>query len=106
MIASFPEEVVKSVGVYHLPTTGGTKQDYPGSPDTTIEAAILPLDRHAHTLEGGSYVEPHELYADGSADIRIGDKVVIDSATYYVKHVFTGNFGVLPHKRASLSKAR
>ena len=100
----FPPEVVKSVAVYHLPTSAGSKQPYPGTADVTISAAFLPLDRQAHALEGGDLVEPHELYADATADVRVGDKLVIDSTTYFVKSVFDGWFGGLQHKRCSISK--
>jgi len=64
---------------------------------------MVPMDRKEHALEGGDYVDPFELYCEGTADIRVGDKAVIDSVNYYVKRVFKADFGGIPHKRASIS---
>lgn len=97
----FPTEVTKSVAVYHIPSSG--TQEYPASANATISGALLPMDRRDHALEGGAYTDPFELYVDGTADVRIGDKLVIDSTTYYAKQVFTANFGGLAHKRISIS---
>ncbi len=100
----FPPDCTKAVAVYHLPSTSGQKQPYPGTADATITAAFLPLDRKEHALEGGDYVDPFELYADPAADIRVGDKLVIDATTYFVKKVFNASyFGGLRHKRVSIS---
>lgn len=98
---NFPPEVLKSVAVYHLPETGS--QVYPASPNTTIQGAFLPLDRKEHALEGGDFTVPFELYVDGTEDVRVGDKLVIDTVNYYAKSVFVANFGGLPHRRVSLS---
>ncbi len=39
-----------------------------------------------------------------AADIRVGDKLVIDATTYFVKKVFNASyFGGLRHKRVSIS---
>jgi len=101
---TLPRSVQKSVALYHIPSTStaGLKS-YAGSADVTITAAMLPMDRKEHALEGGDYVDPFELYCQATADIRVGDKAVIDSVTYYVKKVFIGYFGGLAHKRASIS---
>lgn len=96
---SFPNP--KTASVYHLPSSG--TKSYPSTPDTTIIGAFLPLDRYAHALEGGSLQNPHEFYAEPTADIRVSDKVVIDDVTYYAKFIFTAEFGGLPHKRISIS---
>lgn len=97
----FPFGIQKSVEVYHLESDN----DYPGSADATITGGLLPLDRHAHALEGGQYRDPHELYVESTADVREGDKLVIDSTNYYVKRVFNaGYFGRLRHKRCTISK--
>lgn len=96
----FPPEVLKTVSVYHRESDG----DYPASADLTIEGAYLPMDRHAHTFEGGDYRDPHELYVEVGVDIREGDKLVIDSTNHYVKKVFVADFGGLSHKRCSVSK--
>jgi hypothetical protein len=99
---NFPAEVMKSASVYHLPSSG-TKA-YPGSASATIDGAFLPMDAHRHALEGGGYVDPHEFYVDAGADLRVTDKVVIDTVSYVVQFVFEAQFGGLAHKRASLSK--
>ncbi len=100
----FPRERQKSVALYHIPTTSTSGlKSYPSTASVTITAGMLPIDRKEHALEGGDYVDPHELYCEGTADIRVGDKAVIESVTYYVKKVFNGNFGGIPHKRASIS---
>jgi len=102
-VTSFPRQILKSVAIYHLPTAAG-KQAYPGTPDATIEAAFLPLDRKEHALEGAGYVDPFELYTDPDADIRVTDRLVIDATTYYVKKIFDASyFGGHPHKRCSIS---
>ena len=91
----------KSVALYHVPTTSTSGlKSYPASPDLTITATMLPMDRKEHALEGGDYVDPFELYCEASADIRVGDKAVIDSVNYYVKKVFVADFGGLAHQRA------
>lgn len=91
----------KAVSIYHLPATGTT--EYPSSANVTTTGGFLPLDRYAHTLEGGSYQNPHELYVEDGVDVRVNDKVVIDGTTYFVKHVFSASFGRLRHKRATVS---
>jgi hypothetical protein len=99
----FPPECQKTVALYHLPTTAGQKQPYPASADVTTTGAFLPMDRREYALEGGDLVDPFELYLDVSVDVRVNDKMVIDSATYFVKKVFNAPFGGLPHKRVSIS---
>lgn len=96
----FPPEVQKSVAVFHFDDAA---KQYPASADATITAALLPLDRRENALEGGVYVNPHELYAEGTADVRVSDMLVIDDVTFYVKRVFPANFGGLPHKRCTVS---
>lgn len=103
-MASFPPEVCKTVALYHLPTTGGSTQSYPGSADVTTTGAFLPLDRKEHALEGGDYVDPFELYLDATVDVRVGDKCVIDGVNYFVKKVFSAPFGGLRHLRVSISR--
>ena len=100
---TFPPEFVKSVALYHLPTTAGAKQPYPATASVTTTGALLPMDRHAHALEGGDYLDPFELYLDTSVDVRVGDKAVIETVTYYVKRIFNGYGGSLAHKRCSIS---
>src|SRR4051794_35333287 len=100
----FPPDCLKAVSVYHLPTTGGSKQPYPGTADATLTGAFLPMDRKDHALEGGDFVDPHEIYFDPAADVRVGDKLVMDSVDYFVKKVFVAQFGGLAHKRASVSR--
>lgn len=100
----FPRARAVSVDLYHVPTTSTSGlKSYPASADVTITACFLPMDVKQHVLEGGDYVDPHELYCEGTANILVGDKAVIDSVTYYVKKVFSANFGGIPHKRASIS---
>lgn len=99
----FPSEVLVSAAIYHLPTTGGMKQPYPGTADLTVTGALLPMDRQAAVLESGSFVESYELYLDPTVDIRVADQVIINTVTYYVKHLFKANFGDLAHIRASIS---
>lgn len=109
-MSDFPSEVEVSIDVYHLPTAAGT-QSYPSSPDATITGALLPLERKEQVLEGGSFVQPYELYVSGDEDVRVADKLVIPidtngnsiSTNFYVKYVFPANFGSLAHKRISLS---
>lgn len=96
----------KSVAVYHLPIVGGQKQPYPASPDATITARLLPMGVKQHALLGGDYLEPHELYCDPGADVRVSDKLVIDSVEFRVRWVFNASqVGVLNHKCAAISKA-
>jgi hypothetical protein len=101
----FPPEITKEIGVYHLPTASG-KQAYPGSADATILGAFLPLDRQAMALELDESIEPFEVYVGGAEDVRETDKLVIDSTNYFVRRIFSANFGGLPHKRLSISKQR
>jgi hypothetical protein len=103
----FPVEFTKSVAFYHLTTTGGQSQSYSATPDTTVFAAVLPMDRKDAALEGLDLTDPKELYCPSSADIKDQDKVIIsgDSANYYVKHIFTADYtGELAHKRVTVAK--
>jgi len=100
----FPPDATYAVSIYHLPATGTT--EYPATANTTTQGALLPLDRYAHTLEGGQYQDPHELYVGDTVDIRVNDKVVIASRIFFVKHVFSAPFGRLRHKRATVSTER
>jgi len=81
----FPREVLKSVGIYRLPSSGS--QSYPGSASSTVQGAFMPMNARTHALEGGIYQNPHELYVATSVDIKPSDKVVIDTVTYYVKQI-------------------
>ena len=101
----------KSVGLYHLPTTAGSAQAYPSSPDVTVSGLLIPLDRKEHALEGGDPAVGYELYLPATTDVRVGDKAVIanvDGATrnFFVKSIFSAQFGGHPHKRVSLSYQR
>ncbi len=102
----FPPEVTKSVAFYHLPTTGGSGQPYPGTASLTADCALLPMDRKDAALEAVDLVDPWELYCPTDADIRLQDKAIIsgDSSNWYVKHIFNASFGGLAHKRVTISK--
>ena len=102
-MSPFPPQVLKTVALYHVPTTGGQTQPYPGSPDVTVLGAFLPLDTKQHVIEGENLVDPHEIYLEQGTDVRVGDKCVIDATTYYVKKVFNAYFGGLTHKRCTIS---
>lgn len=91
-----------TIDIYHVPTTG--TQDFPVSADETVKGCLLPLDRKDHVLSGPVEVNMFEVYVDGDVDLREGDKLVVNSVTYFCKHVFNGNFGGLPHKRGTLTK--
>ena len=98
---NFHPDCNKAVTIFHLPSSG--TKEYPASADVTTTAGFLPLDRKEQVLEGGSYRIEAELYLDDTVDIRVSDKVVIDSTVYYVKYIFTASFSTLHHKRCSLS---
>lgn len=97
----FPPSVLKAVSLYRLPSSGTI--EYPATATSTFTAAFLPLDRKAHALEGAAYSDPHEVYCDTTVDIKPSDLLVISATNYYVKQVFTADFGGLPHKRATIS---
>src|SRR5438477_9046048 len=99
---SFPD-ALQTVSIYHLPKTGGQTQPYPSTPDLTVDGTFLPMDRYTAALEGGNMVNPFELYVEPSVDLRVGDKVVVGGVDYFVKKVWTANFGMLRHTRASCS---
>src|SRR3990167_4339909 len=98
MPVRFPRSITKTISVYHLPTTAGSKQPYPGTADATIIGAFLPLDRYQHALEGDNFTDPFEIYVSVDADVRVGDKLIISSINYYVKKIFNADFGGLRHK--------
>src|SRR4051812_41164460 len=106
---NFPDDVVVSIAVYHLPTAAGN-QAYPSTPSATISGALLPLDRKEHALEGGEYVSPYELYVEADEDVRETDKLLIETdsetVTFYVKKIFHAPFGGLSHRRLSVSTER
>lgn len=95
----FPPDVIKTVAIYRLPSSG----DAAYALSSTVNGAMLPLDRKEHALEGGIYRNPFELYLDPATDIQASDKLVIDSTTYFVKQVFRATFGGLAHLRCSIS---
>jgi hypothetical protein len=102
---NFPNET--AVTVYHLPTTkSGSTQPYPTT-GTTVSVCLLPMDRKNHALEGLVLVNPFEIYAEATEDIRVGDKIMISqgtyAGTYYCKKIFTADFGGLAHRRCSVS---
>lgn len=101
----FPPDVLKTVKLYHLPTTGGASQAYPSTPDQTVSGAVLPLDRKEHLWEGGEPSDGWELYLEPQVDVRVGDKIVIEGTNYFAKKVFVARFGGLPHLRVSISTA-
>lgn len=102
----FPAEVQKAASFYHLASTAGQSQPYSSTADVVTTAAMLPMDRKVLALEGMAYLEPWELYADASLDVRVGDKVGIagDSADYFVQQIFKAAFGGLAHQRIVISK--
>lgn len=101
---TFPNE--KTVSFFHLTTTGGQSQPYSLSADVTAGCGLLPLDRKNAILAGPDLVDPWELYCPVSADIKLQDKVSIagDSSAWFVKHIFTADFGGHPHKRVTIAK--
>ena len=100
----FPPELTVTASMYHLPTTGGSKQPYPGTADLIVSGAFLPMDRKAHALEGVRYTDPYEFYCPPTTDIRVGDKIVINSVNYFVKKTFLGTMSGIPHIRAAISR--
>ena len=102
---TFPAEVRVSASVYHMSGDSGTEA-YPVSADATVVGALVPMDRQAQVMEGGVFVVQHEFYCDSSSGILVNDKLVISGTTYYVKNVFTANFGTLKHLRCSLSVSK
>lgn len=63
------------------------------------------MDRHAHALEGGDLLDPFELYLDPGTDVRVNDKVVIESKAYLVKKIFDGSDATMVgHLRCSISR--
>jgi len=105
-MARLPRQFRKSIAIYHAPTASG-KAAYPASADVTVEGSFLPMDRYQHALEGIDMVDPFEVYVPSGTDLRVTDKLVIDSVTYYVRKVFPGDdyTGGLKHKRAAVSKS-
>lgn len=103
MPARFPRSVMKVVSIYRLPTTEGSTQPYPDTASSIIRGALIPMDRHAHALEGGDFSDPYELYVSSDTDIKVADKLEIDSTNFYVKKVFAADFGGLRHKRCTLT---
>ena len=100
----FPPELTATASLYHLPTTGGSKQAYPGSADVTVSGGFVPMDSAAHALEGGRYADPYHFYVPASIDIRVGDKCVIGGVDYFVKKTFNTSLSGMPHVRASISR--
>ncbi len=96
----------KTVSFFHLGQSGNT-QDYSAAPDETAQCSFLPMDRKDALLAGVDLIDPHELYCPASLDVRLNDlaSVAGQAGTFYVKHVFTADFGGLPHKRVTISKS-
>lgn len=99
---TFPK---KSIKLYHLPTAAGSTQAYPSSPDVTVPGIVLPLNRQDALLAGNDLVDPWEVYVPAGTDVRLEDKVIVagDSANYYVRNIFTANFGGIAHRRVTVS---
>src|SRR5688572_2614564 len=98
-MGNFPNEV--SIAIYHY---NSTTDQYPSSASSTVSGDFLPLDRKDHAFTGLGFSDVFEIYVDPATDILVSDKVVISSSTYFVKHIFTADFGGLPHKRATILK--
>lgn len=100
-MTAFPPETIKTIALYHLSTAAGL-QSY--SLDSTVtEGAFMPMTDHKHALLGGEFSNPTQLYVDADADVRVSDKVIIDSVNYYIAKIFNGQWGSLRHKRCILS---
>lgn len=100
-MTAFPSETIKTIAVYHIGTSSG-KTSY--TLDSTItEGAFMAMTDHKHALLGGEFSNPHQLYVDADADVRVSDKVIVDSVNYYIKKIFNGPWGQLRHKRCILA---
>jgi hypothetical protein len=100
MVSVIPRQIRKAVQVFHI--SAGTGK-HPYTADSTITAGFIPMDNKQHVMEGGSYVDPALLYTSPNDDIRVGDKLVINDVTYFVKKIFAAPFCGHPFKRASIS---
>lgn len=103
----FPPEVLRRVKIYRLPSSGN--KVYPGSPTSTVSAAVLPLDRKNQALLGNVFRDPWEVYFDPDVDVKVSDKLVIQDetgaeGTYFVQQRFVARFGGLPHVRCTVSR--
>ena len=98
---SFPPEIIVDIEVSHL-TIGSTPQTY--TRDKTMkEGGVTQMSSKDHALLGSVYVNPHNLYMQPDSDIRVGDKVVINSNNFFVQHVANFNYGGMAHLRCTIS---
>ncbi len=97
----FPRQAVKSIQIFRAPSTGDRK--YPTIPTYTVEGAFLPLDRKVLALEGGFYVDPHEVYFNATVDVLRSDQLLISGVIYYARKIMDCEIGAHPHKRVFVS---
>jgi len=88
------ERYSTTVTVSRLVTTGN-KQSF--STVATIKAHKQPLNAEYKELFEGDWTKSYMLYTDVDENIKMGDKLTIESETYYVKAFKKWDVGNLTH---------
>lgn len=94
------------VQLFHWNSSSG---GYPGAADVTTMGGFFQLDRNSFALEGGGIgagiVSMYDIQLDFGVDVRLNDKVLIDSDTtiYKVMRVFSSGAGRNRQKRATIA---
>lgn len=100
-----PRAVQQTATIFHLGVANGA-QDYSASADETIQCGFFPLSAHRRLTLGGDETYTNHMYVDDNADVREGDKVIINSVQFRAEHVDLHDYGGHPHKDVILARVK
>lgn len=92
----------KTVEIFHLDPSS-TPEAYSLTADVTVIGGLFPMPAQAHALEGADLIDPHELYLDTGTDVRVADRLLIDSKEFFVKRISKQESGRSRYIRCSLT---
>lgn len=84
----------KTVSVYRFALVSD-KESY--SLNGTVTGHLQPMDTQTAILQGETPGQAFTLYTDQGVDMRVSDKITIDSVNYIVSGKEEFNFGSFPH---------
>lgn len=70
----------------------------------SISCFLQPIDAESAQLYGITWAKGSTLYIPIAADLKEGDRIVIDSITYGVRGMKKHNYGNLKHGKAVLER--
>lgn len=84
----------KTVSVYRFALVSD-KEAY--SLNGTVSGHLQPMDAQTAIMQGDTPGQAFRLFTDQGVDMKVSDKVVIDSVSYVVSGKEEFNYGSFPH---------